>query len=86
MIKRILVGLGGTDYTISAINQAVALALAHDAEVTGVSWSGQTVTVSVLSPGALPPVNKLQQTVDDLVPWSPQVVVIHTTGQRESAG
>lgn len=37
MIKRILVGLGGTDYTISAINQAVALALAHDAEVTGVS-------------------------------------------------
>ncbi|MCH5644577.1 TIGR00341 family protein [Gordonia sp. ABSL49_1] len=58
---------------------------ATNAEVTGVSWSGQTVTVSVLAPGELPPVNTLQQTVDDLVPWSPEVVVIHTTGQRESA-
>ncbi len=37
MIKRILVGLGGTDYVVSAINQAVSLAMAHDAEVTGVS-------------------------------------------------
>ena len=37
MLKRILVGLGGTEYTVSAINQAVALAMAHDAEVTGVS-------------------------------------------------
>lgn len=37
MLKRILVGLGGTEYTDSAIKQAVALALAHDAQVTGVS-------------------------------------------------
>lgn len=37
MLKRILVGLGGTEYTVSAINQAVTLALTHDAEVTGVS-------------------------------------------------
>lgn len=37
MLKRILVGLGGTEYTVSAVNQAVALAMAHDAEVTGVS-------------------------------------------------
>lgn len=37
MLKRILVGLGGTEYTVTAINQAVALAMAHDAEVTGVS-------------------------------------------------
>ena len=37
MIKRILVGLGGTDFTVSAIHQAVALATAHDAEITGVS-------------------------------------------------
>lgn len=36
MIKRILVGLGGTDYTRSAVHHAVALALAHDAELTGV--------------------------------------------------
>lgn len=37
MLKRILVGLGGADYTVSAINQAVALAMAHNAKVTGVS-------------------------------------------------
>lgn len=37
MLKRILLGLGGTEYTVSAINQAVALAMAHDAEVTGAS-------------------------------------------------
>ena len=37
MLKRILVGLGGTDYTVAAINQAVALAMANDAEVTGVT-------------------------------------------------
>lgn len=37
MLKRILVGLGGTEYTASAVNQAVALAMAHNAEVTGVS-------------------------------------------------
>lgn len=37
MLKRILVGLGGTEYATSAIRQAVALALQHDAEITGVS-------------------------------------------------
>ena len=37
MLKRILVGLGGTDYTVTAINQAVALAMANDAEMTGVT-------------------------------------------------
>lgn len=37
MLKRILVGLGGTEYTTSAINQALALAMAHDAEITGIS-------------------------------------------------
>lgn len=37
MIKRILVGLSGTKFTAAAIRQAVELATAHDAEVTGVS-------------------------------------------------
>jgi nucleotide-binding universal stress UspA family protein len=37
MLKRILLGLGGTDYTVAAIHQAVALAITNDAEVTGVS-------------------------------------------------
>lgn len=37
MLKRILVGLGSSEYTPSAVNYAVALALAHQAELTGVS-------------------------------------------------
>jgi len=37
MIKRILVGLAGTTYTPVAIQRAVTLAQAHDAEVTGVT-------------------------------------------------
>jgi nucleotide-binding universal stress UspA family protein len=37
MIKRILVGLAGTTFTSVAIQRAVALAKAHDAEVTGVT-------------------------------------------------
>lgn len=37
MIKRILVGLGGTEYAVTATNYALALAMEHDAELTGVS-------------------------------------------------
>jgi nucleotide-binding universal stress UspA family protein len=37
MIKRILVGLGGTRFTNSAIQRATELATAHDAELTAVS-------------------------------------------------
>lgn len=37
MIKRILVGLAGTSYTPVAIERAITLARAHDAEVTGVT-------------------------------------------------
>lgn len=37
MIKRILVGLGEKEYTTAAIQRATELAVAHDAEVTGVS-------------------------------------------------
>ncbi|MHC5003935.1 MAG: universal stress protein [Planctomycetota bacterium] len=37
MIKRILVALSGTRYTPIAVQHAVALAKAHDAEVTGVT-------------------------------------------------
>lgn len=47
MLKRILVGLGGTDYTVSAVNQAVALAMCHDAEVTGVSIVDETRLTNV---------------------------------------
>lgn len=37
MLKRILVGLAGTHYTPTAIKTAVELALAHGAELTGVT-------------------------------------------------
>jgi nucleotide-binding universal stress UspA family protein len=37
LLRRMLLGLGGTEYTVSAINQAVALAMDHGAEITGVS-------------------------------------------------
>jgi nucleotide-binding universal stress UspA family protein len=37
MIKRILVGLGGTPYTQFAISRAIELAQAHQAELTGVT-------------------------------------------------
>jgi nucleotide-binding universal stress UspA family protein len=40
------VGLGGSDYTVAAINQAVAIAIAHNAELTG---------VSVIDPGRVTP-------------------------------
>ncbi|PKZ66000.1 TIGR00341 family protein [Gordonia terrae] len=56
------------------------------AQVTGVSWTGSTVTVGVLSPRGLPPVGELQTTVDELVPWDPEVVVVHTVGERATAG
>jgi nucleotide-binding universal stress UspA family protein len=35
MLKRILVGLGGGDYTKTAIDHAIALAASHGAELTG---------------------------------------------------
>ena len=37
MIKRVLVGLGGTTYTPSAIRHAIELCKSHDAVVTGVT-------------------------------------------------
>ena len=37
MIKRILVGLGGTPFTAVAVKRAVELARGHDAQVTGVT-------------------------------------------------
>ena len=49
MLKRILVGLGGSDYTVSAINQAVALGMAHGAELTGVSVIDPSRVASIIA-------------------------------------
>ncbi|NKY38073.1 DUF389 domain-containing protein [Cellulomonas septica] len=54
----------------------------EDVDVEGVFWQGTDLVVEVRSPGALPPVGELQDRVDDLVPWGPDVVVVHTLGER----
>lgn len=53
-------------------------------QVTDVSLQQRTALVHVLSPEKLPPVDELQSTVDDLVPWHPEVVIVHTYGGRFS--
>ncbi|SDR84486.1 TIGR00341 family protein [Paraoerskovia marina] len=52
------------------------------ATVENVSWQSRDLMVEVRSPGALPDVDDLQDTVDELIPWSPEVVVLHTVGER----
>ncbi|MCL2534246.1 MAG: TIGR00341 family protein [Nocardiaceae bacterium] len=56
------------------------------AQVTGVSWQGRTATIAVLGPPSLPPVAELQAAVDDLLPWDPDLQVVHTVGSRIAAG
>ncbi|MEZ5153627.1 TIGR00341 family protein [Rhodococcus zopfii] len=52
------------------------------AEVTDVAWQGDTVTVSVLGPAELPPLSELEDSVDALLPWDPDLQVVHTVGSR----
>ncbi|WP_409348720.1 DUF389 domain-containing protein [Nocardia fluminea] len=53
-----------------------------DAEVTDVTLHSDIATVSVLGPTQLPPREELQQKVNELVPWNPKLVIIHTVGGR----
>ncbi|MFE1595011.1 DUF389 domain-containing protein [Nocardia sp. NPDC058705] len=53
-----------------------------DAQVIGVTLQSDVATVSVLAPQELPPREALQQKVNELVPWNPKVVIIHTVGGR----
>ncbi|MFF2087254.1 DUF389 domain-containing protein [Nocardia sp. NPDC058176] len=55
---------------------------APGAQVVDVTLQGDTATISVLGPEQLPPVEELQRAVDDLVPWNPDVVIVHTVGAR----
>lgn len=52
------------------------------AEVTDVTWQGGTATVAVLGPPTLPPLDELEQSIDALIPWNPEVQVVHTVGSR----
>ncbi|MGV9430038.1 TIGR00341 family protein, partial [Nocardia sp. NPDC003648] len=55
---------------------------APGAQVIDVTLQGDIATVSVLGPQQLPPVAELQDVVDDLVPFDPKVIVVHTVGAR----
>ncbi|WP_226435593.1 TIGR00341 family protein [Rhodococcus yananensis] len=50
------------------------------AEVTDVHWHGTTVIVSVLGPAELPALDELDVAVDAIVPWDPDLQVVHTVG------
>ena len=52
------------------------------ADVEDVFWQGTDVVVEVRGPGDVPDVATLQAAADDLVPWDPEVVVVHTVGER----
>ncbi|GAB2661776.1 TIGR00341 family protein [Nocardia goodfellowii] len=54
----------------------------HGAEVTDVTLHSDTATIQVLAPGDLPAVEDLQREVDDIVPWNPRVVIVHTVGSK----
>ncbi len=52
------------------------------AEVTQVTLHSDEATIEILGPADLPPIDELQSRVDDLVPWNPRVVIVHTVGSR----
>lgn len=52
------------------------------ADVEDVTWQGTDLVVEVRGPGDLPDVAGLQASVDELVPWDPEVTVVHTVGER----
>ncbi|MEV0431668.1 DUF389 domain-containing protein [Nocardia sp. NPDC050413] len=52
------------------------------AQVVDVTLQGDTATIAVLGPQQLPDLGELQRRVDDLVPWHPDVVVVHNVGSR----
>jgi uncharacterized hydrophobic protein (TIGR00271 family) len=55
---------------------------AENATVDDVHWQGQDLVVEVRSPGDVPDVAPLQEQVDALVPWRPEIVLVHTVGER----
>ncbi|MFP3712172.1 DUF389 domain-containing protein [Puerhibacterium sp. TATVAM-FAB25] len=52
------------------------------ATVDDVRWQGQDLVVEIRSPGDLPDVDPLRHQIDAVVPWRPEVVVLHTVGER----
>ncbi|MGA6203370.1 DUF389 domain-containing protein [Nocardia testacea] len=54
------------------------------AQVTDVTLQSDTATIEILGPTQLPPTQQLERTVHDLVPWDPEVVIVHTVGSRST--
>ncbi|MGW0177923.1 TIGR00341 family protein [Nocardia sp. NPDC003345] len=52
------------------------------AQVTDVTLHSDTATIEIRAPEELPPVDELKGSVDALVPWNPEVVIVHTVGSR----
>ncbi|MGA9870477.1 MAG: TIGR00341 family protein [Rhodococcus sp. (in: high G+C Gram-positive bacteria)] len=52
------------------------------AEVIDVTWQGRTATVAVLGPQVLPSFDELESSIDALVPWNPDIQIVHTVGSR----
>lgn len=61
------------------------LASVPDAQVGSVTWQADTAVIEVLGPQDLPPIDELEKSVDALVPWNPQIVVVHAVGSRIEA-
>lgn len=54
----------------------------QSAQVQKVTVRSEAVVIDILSPDDLPPLDELEREVDDIVPWSPDVIVQHNVGQR----
>ncbi len=61
------------------------LASVPDAQVGSVTWQADTAVIEVLGPQDLPPIGELEKSIDALVPWNPQIVVVHAVGSRIEA-
>ncbi|ORI15948.1 TIGR00341 family protein [Rhodococcus sp. 1163] len=61
------------------------LASVPDAQVGSVTWQADTAVIEVLGPQDLPPIDELEKSIDALVPWNPQIVVVHAVGSRIEA-
>ncbi|WP_159923066.1 TIGR00341 family protein [Rhodococcus sp. WAY2] len=51
-------------------------------EIGAVTWQADTAVIEVLGPPQLPPVADLERSVHALMPWNPQIVIIHAVGAR----
>ncbi|AOW95035.1 TIGR00341 family protein [Rhodococcus sp. WMMA185] len=58
------------------------LADTPDAVVGSVTWQGNTAVIEVLGPRNLPPISDLEQSVAEVVPWGPGIIVLHAVGAR----